>query len=327
MSYSFVKSIHKDSTSTKLSDWEEVVERSATEENFIIVISYDKWARIMGSRKEMPKQMQKPQLIRGYFELFKEQIIKYSEAKGKVLVGFEPDPMATFMREIRTGYDNDPNNVPAKIAESGFPEALELNPPQNFAGFWQVIDYMREKYAPNVMLAPTIKTWGIPVNAGNEPEGGWEGTEGVQIVVDYYEKYNVNWNALAFNFNSGTPHDDETFKKIARYVATIAKAMKNNTGKRVRPYIWKTKIVEEHYDGTPAANWEYNDVSFIHRNIEYLASIGYTGANVGYGSQLFLHEYFPPLIKCWLEEYFHGEEGSCEPHGAIGLVPVKEKLD
>ncbi len=325
-SYSYGHKIYKDFISSELETWKEVVKRSNTEDDFIIVIAYDQWGKIMGSRKGVVKQLQDPKKIYKYFDAFKQTMIKLSEAKGSVLLGFEPDPMAYFMGLMRKSYQNDPNNLPAKIDEANFPEALEINPPQNFAGFWQVIDHIREKYAPNVMLAPTVKTWGIPTDPKAEPVGGWSSDdEGVRTVIDYYQNYGVNWDALAFNYNPGKVHDDENFKAIARYISAIAGGMSNDkTGMRVRPYFWKTKITTEHYDGTPEEDWYYDDISFEMRNIQFLADLGFTGINLGYGNEIAKPNKLPPLVECWLKEYFEGEEGECTPHGTIGIVEVFE---
>ncbi len=325
-SYSYGHKIYKDFIQSEVQTWEEVVKRSNTQEDFIIVIAYDQWGKIMGSRKGVEKQLQDPKKIYNYFNKFKETMIKVSKAKGSVLLGFDPDPMAYFMGLIRRKYQNDPNNLPAKIKESAFPEALEIDVPENFAGFWQVIDHIREKYAPNVMLAPTIKTWGIPTDPKAEPQGGWsEDTQGVKTVTEYYNNFGVNWDALAFNYNPGKVHEDKDFKAIARYIAAIARGMQNNkTGNRVRPYIWKTKITKEHYDGTPEKEWHYEDISFEMRNIRFLADLGFTGINLGYGNEIAKPNRLPPLVECWLKEYFNGIEGECTPHATIGEVEVFE---
>ena len=212
------------------------------------------------------------------------------------------------------------------IRESGFADALELDPPQNFAGFWQVIDHIREKYAPNVMLAPTIKTWGIGIDPKAEPVGGWtENVEGLKKIIEYHQNYGVNWDALAFNYNPGKVHDDDSFKKIARFISTIANGMHTSkSGIRVRPYIWKTKITSEHYNGTPEKDWKYDDISFEMRNIQFLADLGFAGLNLGYGNEISKPNKLPPLVACWLKEYFDGIEGTCEPHATVGVVNVFE---
>jgi len=319
-SYSYGNKIYKDFNASETAIWEEVVERSANEKDFIIVITRAQWQEIVGSRHDMPSQLMNSQNIYNYLSDFKEKMIKLSEAKGAVVFGFEPDPMATWMAIIRNEYNNDPNNIPAKLNDSGIPEVLELNPPQNFAGFWQVIDYIRKKYAPNVMLAPTVKVWGLPGNTANEPPEGWAGHPNVLLAAEQLENFGVNWDALAFNYNPGSVQEDSVYLKIARYVAEVAKEMDTHSaGKRVRPYFWKTKTLAQHYT-LPESEWTVPDISFQMRHINYLVSIGYAGMNIGYGNQLIEYDILPPLVKCWLEEYFNGEEGECEPHATLGPI-------
>jgi hypothetical protein len=98
----------------------------------------------------------------------------------------------------------------------------------------------------------------------------------------------------------------------------------NKTGMRVRPYFWKTKITTEHYDGTPEKDWNYDDISFEMRNIQFLADLGFSGINLGYGNEIAKPNKLPPLVECWLKEYFQGEVGECTPHGTIGIVEVFE---
>ena len=323
-SYSYGHKIYKDFIQQEVDIWNEVVQRSNTENDFIIVIAYATWGKIMGPRYKVVDQMQDPQLIKAYFEKFRSTMKKMSDATGAAVIALEPDPFAYFMGLIRKDYDNDPHNIPALINESGFDDLPE-NVSQDFAGFWQVIDYLRKKYAPNVMLAPVIKTWGIGINPADVPPGGWDKSPDIDVFVQYYENYGVDWDALAFNYNPGKVHDDQDFKNIATFYAAIAKRMHNKyTHRPVYPYIWKTKITGEQYDGTPVSEWNYDDLSFQMRNIDFLASIGFRGMNIGYGNELARYGYFSPIIAGWLKEYFTGKKQNVTPHATLGPVKVKK---
>ena len=321
-SYSYGHKVYKDFVPREVEVWKEVVQRSNTEDDFIIVIAYGTWSRVMGPRFEVVEQMQDPDSIRAYFEKFRTTMKKMSEAKGTAVVALEPDPFAYFMSLIRKDYDNDPHNIPALIDESGFDDLPE-NVPQDFAGFWQVIDFLRKKYAPSVMLAPVIKTWGIGIDPSNVPPGGWDQSPEIDVFVEYYQNYGVDWDALAFNYNPGHVHDDETFRNIATFYAAIAKRMRNEfTHRPVYPYIWKTKITDEQYDGTPVSEWQYQEIALQMRNIEFLASIGFRGMNLGYGNELPRHGGFSPIVAAWLREYFTGEPQEVTPHATLGPVEV-----
>ena len=321
-SYSYGHKVYKDFIPREVEIWDEVVSRSNAEDDFIIVIVYNTWSRVMGKRYHVVDQMQDPKSIKTYFEKFRSTMKKMSDATGAAVLAFEPDPFAYFMGLIRKSYDNDPHNIPALINESEFDDLPE-NVSQDFAGFWQVIDHLRKKYAPNVMLAPVIKTWGIGINPADVPEGGWDQSSDIDTFVDYYANFGVDWDALAFNYNPGKVHDDQDFKKIATFYAAIAKRMQNNyTHRPVYPYIWKTKITGEQYNGTPVSQWNYDDISFQMRNIEFLAGIGFRGMNLGYGNELPKQGKFSPIVADWLREYFTGTPQDVTPHATLGPVKV-----
>jgi len=100
----------------------------------------------------------------------------------------------------RDKHENDPKNVPAKLIESRFPEVLERSPHNSFAGVFQMMDYLRMKYAPNVKLGYTIKTWGIGTDPFSEPAEGWDNSSAVQALADYLNNYDVQFDLLSFNF-------------------------------------------------------------------------------------------------------------------------------
>jgi hypothetical protein len=70
-------------------------------------------------------------------------------------------------------------------------------------------------------------------------------------------------------------------------------------------------------------------------NIRYLASLGYAGINLGYGNELIGSNkswpsqwrgrpiILPPILKCWLKEYFSGQPGNCPVEATIGRVPLQ----
>ncbi len=306
---------------------QEIIERVKNDTEFIPVITSDKWHLILGDRKDFVSAMQNPEKIKDYFVYIKK-LFQGMGNYSRGVVNFEPDPFGSFSKIIRGSYGSDPNNVPAKLSEVDMPEVKELNPPDNFAGFWQVVDFLRYKYAPRVMIAPTIKEWGIPAKIIDEPAGGWnKNSTEVKEMCDYFARYNVNWDALAFNINN-KKRTDEDFKKIVRYFTSVAKGMENKkTGNPVYSFIWKTKVSSFHYS-KPVEKWDDNELSFEFRNIDFLAAQGVRGMVVGYGSQLAgLYSdsgSLPQIFVCWLKEYFNGKQLNCNPQGTIGLVAVTE---
>jgi len=303
---------------------QEIIKRANEDDDFIVVVVSDKWHKYFHDRKEFVNELKNTENIKAYFLYIKHILINLNKVP-KAVINFEPDPFGSFSKIIRKQYSGDPNNVPVPLSKVDFPEIKEVNPPDNFAGFWQVIDYMREKYAPNVMLAPTIKEWGIPVSIlKDEPSDGWnKNAPGVIEMSAFYEKFGVNWDALAFNINDKIRPDEE-FKTIVEYFTSVAKAMENKkTHRLVYAFIWKTMIKKEHFT-KPVEQWSINELSFEFRNINFLASHGVRGMVIGYGNQL-SGKYvdknsLPPVLECWLKEYYNGKKQNCNPHGTIGTV-------
>ena len=307
---------------------QEIIKRANEDKDFIIVVVSDKWHKFFGDRKNFVNELKNTEHIKAYFQYIKGIITKLDTVP-QAVINFEPDPFGSFSKIIRKEYSGDPNNVPVPLSKVNFPEIKELNPPDNFAGFWQVIDYMRNKYAPQIMIAPTIKEWGIPAKIlKDKPENGWnKNAPQVIEMSNFYEKFGVNWDALAFNINDQKRPDSE-FKTIVEYFTSVAKAMKNKkTGKPVYSFIWKTMILKDHFT-KPVEKWPVNELSFEFRNIDFLAAHGVRGMVVGYGNQL-SGKYadkntLPPMLECWLKEYFNEKKQNCSPHGTIGTIKVKK---
>ena len=311
---------------------QELWERSIRDSGFVMVTVSDKWHTLMGNRKEFETYIQRPDSIKNYYEYLKKILLDLSHYK-QAVINFEPDPFGSFSKIIRGDYDGDPANVPAALSQVDMDEVRELNPPDNFAGFWQVIDYMRKKYAPHVMLAPTAKEWGQPVNILDDvPDSGWMPNSPAIIEMrDYFARYGVDWDALAFNINNKNRTDEE-FKIIVDYFTALAKAMGKNkvTQKPVYSFIWKALVDSFHYV-SPVDEWKSNEISFEFRNIGYMAERGVRGMVIGYGNQL--NDKFapdsvlPPAMACWLNQYFNDTDTGCVPPATMGLIKVTEYDD
>ncbi len=334
-SYAYGARVYKDFRDDEVEAWNEAVKRSNSEDDFIIFINYES---IFRDRKNYTNTLQDVDTLKQYFNDYITTLKKLSVAKGHIVMNFSADPLAYFTGDIRKNYGNDPHNVPAKIHESGIieQEGLSSDIPDNFAGFWQVFDQLRYKYVPNLNLAYTIKTWGIGVDPSKEPEGGWKSTsDGAKEIVEYLNNFGVAWDAVAFNYNPGKVTDDETMLKMARFFGAVSDGVVNDkTGQRVRTFIWKTKIVPQHYL-KDESEWSYKSLSFEMRHIEDLADLGYAGINLGYGNELVGSKkswpkewkdkplQLPDILHCWLVEYFDGVEGDCNPTATIGRVLIR----
>lgn len=303
---------------------QKLLRRAREDTNFMMVVVSDKWHLIMGDRKNFVQAVQDTHRVRLYFEYVK-RIFQHLSPFPRGIINFEPDPMGSFSKIIRSKYNGDPRLVPVPLDKVNMPEVRELNPPNNFAGFWQVVDYLRHKYAPQIMIAPTIKVWGTSGKPGKEPQGGWKADDPqVRPMWEYYARYGVQWDGLAFNFN-GKMRPDSVYKSIVRYFCAVADGMSSTYHRPMYKFIWKVKIYDFHYNKAPD-QWPVNELQFIFGNIPFLASLGVRGVVIGYGNELnglYAHkDKLPPALVCWLKEYFMAKDFHCNPQGTIGPVHV-----
>jgi len=85
-----------------------------------------------------------------------------------VVLHVEPDLWA-YMQQQRAVAD-DPATVPVRVAATGVPELAGL--PDNAAGLARAIANLRDRYAPNVLLAYHLSVWGTSfgIAGGNPPD-------------------------------------------------------------------------------------------------------------------------------------------------------------
>ena len=307
---------------------QKLIKKSKEDPSFYVIVTSDKWHQIMWERKEFVKNVQDTEKVKKYFE-YVRNIFKNLSYFNHSVINFEPDPMGSFYKTISKNYNSDPTKVYVPLDKIDLPEIKELNPPNNFAGFWQVIDYMRKKYSPQTKIAPTIKTWGTSGKPAIEPEGGWTyDNPQVKPMWEYYARYWVDWDWLAFNFNA-TSRNDKEFKSILKYFSAVADWMSKKFNKPIYRFIWKVKIFDFYYKQT-TDKWDVNELQFLFKNIPFMASLWIRWMVVWYWSEL-SDKYtsnkgeLPSALVCWLKEYYLWKNFSCTPQGTIGLQKVEIK--
>jgi len=308
--YSYGHKIYKPFLESDKKVWEYVKKRNEEDpKNYIVVISDESWTVFMGHRKSYESTVMDPVKVYKWLFYWKTEMMQLGQLKNGVLHIFAGDPPPYFMGNIRTDHDNNASNVPAKIKESRFPDALELNPPQTFAGLFQVMDYIRMKYAPNVRLGYTLKEWGSQGLADEEPGGGWENDPALQKMADEINSFGVSWDYLAFNLNptgTGGKRSDSVYKTRVKYFGTVAKKLLKRDGKtpaHAKAWIWKSSL------------WS-NHPSFYFRNIDFLVNdANIAGMTLGHGNDWSGHrldDFKEPAknwpLKSWIEEYYHSQK-------------------
>jgi hypothetical protein len=296
-------------------DWDYALKRIENDpDNYIFAISDESWQTLVGGRKNFAKDVQNPAKLFLWFEYWKNQMQILGKVKGTVLYLITGDAPPRWAGDIRNQYGNDPKKVPAKITESRFPEALERPVSQSFAGVFQVMDYIRMKYAPNVKLSYTLKTWGIQQPASGlfkEPDSGWENDPAVKTMAEYLNNFEVEFDLLTFNFNPRTgSHTDQEYLDATKYFGAISKKMRSRDSSKPKLWIWKVSL------------WNTTQPSFLFRNIDKLVQESNAiGMTLGHGNDLtrqsgFLDDTEKGIyIKSWMIEYFKNTTLDVVPDG------------
>ena len=320
--YNYGHKIYKPFVPSDTQVWEYAVDRNKHHpKDYAVVISDESWTVFMGHRANFESAIMDPHKLYRWFFYWKTEMQILGNLKNGVIQIFAGDPPPYFMKEIRKSYDNNAANVPANIAQSRFPDAMELNPPQTFAGIFQVMDYIRMKYAPNVRMGFTLKEWGSQGLSDTEPEDGWQSDPELQDMADELNSLGVCFEYLGFNFNpsgEGGRRSDEIYKVRAKYFGTVAaKLVKRdgNTPAGAKAWIWKSSL------------WS-NHPSFYFRNIRFLVNqANIAGMTLGHGNDWSgnaLDDYADPAkdwpLKSWIEEYYTGQSKNLSPEGTIGKV-------
>ncbi len=320
--YNYGHKIYKPFIQSSKEAWVYANKRSKEDpENYIVVINDESWTIFMGHRKDFENTIMDPQKLYRWFFYWKTEMQMLGKLNNGVIHMFAGDPPPYFMKAINSTYNNNAANVPANIAQTRFPDAMELNPPQTFAGIFQVMDYIRMKYAPNVRMGYTIKEWGSQGLSDTEPDEGWENNTALQKMADEINSFGVCFEYLGFNFNpsgEGGKRDDDVYKVRAKYFGTVAKKLLKRNGVtpvKAKAWIWKTSL------------WA-NHPSFYFRHIRYLVNqANIAGMTLGHGNDWIGHrleDYEDPAknwpLKSWIEEYYTGQQKNVSPEGTVGKV-------
>jgi|GEM_PF-2894302 len=299
-------------------EWDYALKRIKDDpNNYTIVISDENWQTMIGARWNYTKDIQKPEKMYKWFEYFKDQMQILGKVPGTVLYIIAGDAPANWVSSIRTKYHNDAATIPAKLIESRFPEVLERAPSNSFAGVFQMMDYLRMKYAPNVKLGYTIKTWGIITkDIYHEPDGGWDAHQDTQTMADTINSFGIQFDFLSFNFHPRTSHTTDEYESAAKYFGAISKKLTTRDGSTPKLWIWKLSL------------WNKEQPKFDFTHIDFLVNeCNAIGMTLGHGNDLTKQSGFKDdpkhgiYVRSWIHEYYTGDKNSSIPvHATKGPV-------
>ncbi|MBD3322089.1 MAG: hypothetical protein GF350_13405 [Chitinivibrionales bacterium] len=247
-----------------------------------------------------------------YFNDFRELMDQCARYDGPVIVHLEPD-MYGYMVQ-KSGSSMDARTVSAAVSASGQADAIASGAPDNFAGFNQVLEYMRDTYAPKVLLAPMMNHWG---------------TRDPQKAADFMNSLGVEWDLLFSEWSDRDAEyknnwfDQDDFENVLDYDDVLSE----NTNLRIM--LWQIPCGNMYIDPSNSPErYKDNRSEYIFNHVAHMAGHGIIGVLFGRGrdDQTTYGDAGDPeqgYIKCWAGEYYSGTKGTCSPGSStLGPVPL-----
>lgn len=213
------------------------------------------------------------------------------------LIIVEPD-LWGFLQNASNGSDNAAN-VPASVNSSGYADAAGF--PDNVQGFAWALLHMRDKYAPNAMLALHASCWasGNDIATSTDPnlnvasmvqqEAAFLNSAGLVGNPPGVSSWDVVSNDVA-DFDSGQPGGrswwdryNQTFPNFSRYLNFIS-LLSQATQRRV--VIWQVPEGNQYFDtmnNTPG-HYQDNRAEYILNNVASFAQAGVISVLFGPGN-------------------------------------------
>ncbi len=279
MAYSFGGNVYKDSN-----EWKTALECvNRDPENYIIFITNEQWQYLMGNRHDYASQLANPHKVYSWFEFFKTQMERLSAVTNGIAYEiFAGDTPAAWISDVRKDFGNNASNVFASVHASRFPEALEINAEDSMAGFFQVLDYMRMKYAPNVRFGYVMK------------ERGAFNT--VDTVPVYLNSLGGCFEVIGFNYNPTLPpRPEEDYLRVMKENAEIVRRVHSRHWGHPRIWVWKI------------STWKQEHVEFWFKHIGLMSENEIIGLTLGHGNDLVNWSEWQEPLKTYLRQYYSGE--------------------
>ncbi len=211
-----------------------------------------------------------------------------------VIVHVEPDLWGYLQQK-------GPSSTVASVTSSGYFGA-NSSLPNTVAGFAQALIYLRNTYAPNVMLAYHISPWASPAgDLASSHAVNFDVQGAAQTTANFYQSLNANFDLLfydiadrdaAYYSSIGDPNrwwdtTNATYPNFNRF-QQFASSITTITGKR--GMLWQVPIGNTLYrsmNNTPH-HWQDNRVQYYlgdttNQHIRDLANAGLTGILFGAG--------------------------------------------
>lgn len=214
-----------------------------------------------------------------------------------VLVVVEPD-LWGFLQNASNG-TNNAATVPASVSSCGYADASGY--PNTAQGFAWALLHMRDKYAPNAVLALHASTWAAGADIATDTRASLDVASMVQSESAFLNSAGIvgnptgvsSWNLLSSDvadFDSDQPGGrswwdrfNQTFPNFSRYLTFIGNLSKA-THRRV--VMWQVPMGNQYFDTLNNSSGHYQDnrAEYILGNVASFAAAGVIAVLFGPGN-------------------------------------------
>ena len=217
--------------------------------------------------------------------------------KKPALVIVEPD-LWGFLQNASNG-SNNAATVPASVSSSGYADAAGF--PNTVQGFTWALLHMRDKYAPNAILALHASCWAANDDVATDTRSDMDVQGVVQREAAFLNSAGIvgnpagvsSWDVLSndvADFDSAQPGGrswwdryNKTFPNFARYLQFIG-LLSQQTNRRV--VMWQVPVGNQYFDTMNNTQGHYQDnrAEYILGNVQSFANAGVISVLFGPGN-------------------------------------------
>ena len=237
-----------------------------------------------------------PSVMNAYYANWALLMQKIGAAGKKALVIVEPD-LWGYMQQSVVGGSNSAASVPASVASSGYADVAGL--PDTAQGFAWALLHLRDRYAPNALLALHASSWATKFDISSNTDSGLNVGSVAQTEANFLLSAGIqsnpnslsHWDLLS---NDVADHDsgqsglwwDSTNTRLpnfSRYLQFIG-ALTADTGLHV--LMWQVPVGNQYFDTEDNSDGHEQDnrAQYILSHVADFAHAGIIGVLFGAGN-------------------------------------------
>lgn len=249
-----------------------------------------------GEQQKDLSNLANPSVMNAYYANWALLMQKIGAAGQKTLVIVEPD-LWGFMQQSVVGGSNSAASVPASVASSGYADVAGL--PNTAQGFAWALLHLRDRYAPNALLALHASSWATRIDISSNTDSGLNVGSVAQTEANFLLSAGIQGNPNSISHwdllsNDVADHDsgqsgiwwDPTNTKLpnfSRYLQFIS-ALTADTG--LRAMMWQVPVGNQYFDteDNSAGHTQDNRAQYILSHVADFAHAGIIGVMFGAGN-------------------------------------------